>query len=69
MRFNTIEEVPHDKRGKIISLTRKYNQLDVLTKEAINNTFLLNMRSTAGKNQLSVADAVKEFYGKEFKVK
>jgi hypothetical protein len=67
MSFNTIEEVTNS-RSKVISLTRKYNQLDSLAKEAINHSFMLNMRAI-GKSQISVADAVKEFYGRDTQVK
>jgi hypothetical protein len=43
--------------------------LDGLTKEALNHAFMLTINSTAAKMQLTVADAVKEFYGKDTKAK
>ena len=48
-----------------MSLTKRYNQLVGLTKEALNHAFMLTIKSTAAKMQLTVADAVKEFYGKD----
>jgi len=61
--FNTIEEFGPETKNRALSLTHKYNQLDNVTKDALNHAFLLNLRGNS--KQLTVADAVKEFYGRE----
>ena len=50
-------------RGQSTSLTRRYNQLDKVTRQAINESFLINIRST--RQNVSVADALREFIHKD----
>lgn len=45
------------------SLTRKFNSLDQITRNAINETFLLNVRQHARPGLSSVSDVVKEYLG------
>ena len=42
---------------------RKFHALDSGIKAAINESFLQNIKT--GKSQLSVGEALKEFYGKD----
>ena len=46
-------------------MTRKYNELDSNAKEALNHAFMLNFKTNAAKERMTVASAVKEFYGKD----
>ena len=61
---NTIT-MPNERppRGQSTSLTRRFNQLDKVTRQAINESFLINIRST--RQNVSVADALREFIHKD----
>ena len=43
--------------------------LNESTKEALNHTFIVNVKSNQNRGMVSVADAVKEFYGKDTQTK
>ena len=49
------------------SLVRRFNALDQGTRAAINESFLQNVKT--GKNQITVQEALQEFYGKDVQAK
>jgi hypothetical protein len=64
-RSNSVERTSPSQlppRLRSTSLTRQFKQLDKRTRQAINESFLLNIHQ--GKSTITVSEALKEFGGK-----